>query len=212
VACNCCARDYEKMFGRKPAEREARRFRKRGLRGSAKALAELVGEVRDESVLEVGGGIGAIEIALLDAGATRATNVELATTYEDTARALLAERGLSERVDRRLGDFVAEADAIAPHDVVVMHRVVCCYPDVDALVGTAADRASRRMVLTYPQERVVVRAAFRIGNAVLRLRGSSFRAYVHPVRRIEAAAEAHGLTPTERRRHGLLWESLALSR
>ena len=200
------------MFGRKPAERQARGFRKRGLRGSAKALAGLAGDVRGESVLEVGGGIGAIEIALLEAGAGRATNVELAATYEDTARALLAERGLSDRVDRRLGDFVAEADAIEPHDVVVMHRVVCCYPDVDALVGAAAERASRRLVLTYPQERAAVRAAFSIGNAVMRLRGSTFRAYVHPVRRIEAAAEEHGLTPTERRRHGLLWESLALSR
>src|SRR5205807_1060885 len=86
--------------GRKPAEREARRFRKRGLRGSAKALAELAGDVGGESVLEVGGGVGTIEIALLESGAARATNVELAATYEDTARALLAERGLSVRASR----------------------------------------------------------------------------------------------------------------
>ena len=200
------------MFGRKPAEREARRFRKRGLRGSAKALAGLAGEMRGESVLEVGGGIGAIEIELLEAGAGRATNVELAATYEDTARALLAERGLTERVDRRLGDFVAEADAIEPHDVVIMHRVVCCYPDVDALVGTAADRSRRRMVLTYPQERAAVCAVFWVGNAFMWLRGSTFRAFVHPVGRIEAAAAAHGLTPDTRVRHGLLWESAAFSR
>jgi hypothetical protein len=199
------------MFGRKGADREARRFRKRGLRGSAKALAELAGDVEGETVLEVGGGAGAIEIALLEAGATRATNVELASTYEDAAHTLLAERGLSERVDRRLGDFVVDAAAIEPHDIVVMHRVVCCYPDVDALVGVAADHARRRMVLTYPQERALVRTAFRVGNALLRLRGSTFRAYVHPVRRIEAAAEAHGLAPETRVRHGFLWESAAFS-
>jgi magnesium-protoporphyrin O-methyltransferase len=208
---NCCARDYEKMFGRKTAEREVRRFRKRGLRGSAMALAELAGDVHGESVLEIGGGIGTIEIELLEAGADRTTNVELATTYEDSARALLGERGLSERVDRRIGDFVADAGEIPVHDVVVMHRVVCCYPDVDALVGAAADRARRRLVLTYPQERAIVRMGFRVGNALLRLRGSSFRAYVHPVRRIEAAAEAHGLTPETRVRHGLVWESAAFS-
>ena len=208
---NCCARDYEKMFGRKTAEREVRRFRKRGLRGSAMALAELAGDVHGESVLEIGGGIGTIEIELLEAGADRTTNVELATTYEDSARALLGERGLSERVDRRIGDFVADAGEIPAHDVVVMHRVVCCYPDVDALVGAAADRARRRLVLTYPQERAIVRMGFRFGNALLRLRGSSFRAYVHPVRRIEAAAEAHGLTPETRVRHGLVWESAAFS-
>jgi 2-polyprenyl-3-methyl-5-hydroxy-6-metoxy-1,4-benzoquinol methylase len=208
---SCCARDYEKVFGHKAAEREARRFRKRGLRGSAKALAELAGDVRGESVLEIGGGIGTIEIELLEAGAERTTNVELATTYEDTARALLAERGLNERVDRRIGDFVSGADSIEPHDVVVMHRVVCCYPDADTLVGAAADRARRRLVLTYPQERAIVRMGFRVGNALLRLRGSTFRAYVHPVRRIEAAAEAHGLAPETRVRHGLVWESAAFS-
>ncbi len=211
MAGSCCARDYEKVFGRKAADREARRFRRRGLRGSAKALAGLAGDVRGETVLEIGGGAGTIEVELLEAGATRATNVELATTYEQAALTLLAERGLSEQVDRRIGDFVSTADAIEPHDVVVMHRVVCCYPDVEALVGTAAERARRRMVLTYPQERMVVRAAFRLGNALLRLRGSTFRAYVHPIRRIEAAAQAHGLAPEERVRHGFVWESAAFS-
>ena len=205
----CCARDYEKVFGRKTAGRDARRFRRHGVRGSAKALAELAGDVRGESVLEVGGGVGAIEITLLEAGATRATNVELAATYEDAAQELLAERGLTGRVDRRIGDFVSAADAVEPHDVVVMHRVVCCYPDVDALVGVAAQHARRRMVLTYPQERGVLRAAVSVVNAVMRVSGSTFQVYLHPVDRIASAAAAHGLTLAERRRHGFVWESAA---
>ena len=200
------------MFGRKPAERQARSFRKRGLRGSAKALAGLAGEVRGESVLEVGGGIGAIEIELLEAGAARVTNIELAATYEDTARALLAERGLSERADRRVGDFVAEADAVEPHDVVVMHRVVCCYPDVEALLGAAADRTRRRLVLTYPQQRAWLRAGLAVVNGFLRLRGCGFRGYLHPVAGIVAAAESHGLQLERRVKHGLLWESASLAR
>jgi magnesium-protoporphyrin O-methyltransferase len=212
VAGACCARDYEKVFGRKTADRDARKFRRRGLRGSAQALAELAGDVRGGSVLEVGGGVGAIEIELLEAGAVRATNVELAATYEDAAGALLAERGLSERVDRRIGDFVAEADAVEPHDVVVMHRVVCCYPDVDTLVGIAAQHARERMVLTYPQERRVLRTAISLVNAAMRVRGSTFQVYLHPVDRIAAAAEAHGLTLAERRRHGFVWESAAFAR
>lgn len=168
--------------------------------------------MRGATVLEVGGGVGAIELELLAAGAERATNVELSGEYEEAAGELLAEHGATERVERRIGDFVATADTVAPHDVVVMHRVVCCYPDVDALVGAAAERARRRLVLTYPQERAIVRAGLAFVNAFLRLRGSTLRVYVHPVRRIEAVARAQGLAPTERRRHRLLWESLALSR
>ena len=52
-------------------------------------------------MLEVGGGVGAIELEFLAAGAERATNIELSGEYEDEAATLLAERGLTERVDRR---------------------------------------------------------------------------------------------------------------
>jgi magnesium-protoporphyrin O-methyltransferase len=206
---SCCARDYEKVFGRKTAARDARRFRKHGLRGSAKALAELAGDVHGESVLEVGGGVGAIEIELLEAGAQRATSVELASTYEDAAAGLLRERGLSGRAERRVGDFLAEESAILVHDVVVMHRVVCCYPDVDALVGAAAEHARRRLVLTYPQERTVLRAVISVVNAVMRVGGSTFRVYVHPFDRIASAAV--GMQLVERRRSGLVWESAAFT-
>jgi hypothetical protein len=208
----CCARDYEKVFGSRTAARDARRFRRRGLRGSAAALAELAGDVEGETVLEVGGGVGAIELTLLEAGAERATNVELAATYEDEAAGLLAERHLQGRVERRVADFVAAAASIPVHDVVVMHRVVCCYPDVDTLVGAAAERTHRMLLLTYPRERRVVRAAMAVLNAVMRLSGSTFRVYVHPVARMAAAARAHGLTLVERRRHGVAWESAAYGR
>jgi hypothetical protein len=208
----CCEprRAYERFFGAKQAERDARRYRRRGLNGTSRDLAELAGDVGGATVLEVGGGIGAIELELLGAGAERATNVELSGEYEEAAAGLLAERGLGERVDRRVADFVAEpSDA---HDVVVMHRVVCCYPDVDALVGAAAERARRRLLLTYPQERPWTRAGFLAINAGLRLSGSSFRVYVHPVARMLHAASAHGLSLGERRRRGLIWESAALVR
>lgn len=205
----CCARDYERVFGRKAAARDARRFRRRGLRGSAKDVVELAGDVRGATVLEVGGGVGAIELELLADGAERATNVELAATYETAAADLLAEHGMTERVERRIGDFVEEAPAIASHDVVVMHRVVCCYPDVEALVGAGAERARTRMVLTYPRERRLVRAGVAVVDAVMRLSGSSFQVYVHPFDRIAAAAT--GMRLAERRRSGFVWETTAFA-
>jgi 2-polyprenyl-3-methyl-5-hydroxy-6-metoxy-1,4-benzoquinol methylase len=208
----CCARDYERLFSGKAAERDARRFRKHGVRGSARTLVELAGEVSGATVLEVGGGVGGIELALLDAGAARATNIELSSTYEHSADELLAEHALSGRVDRRVGDFVAEADGIEPHDVVVLHRVVCCYPDVDALVGAAGERARDRLLLTYPQQRALVRLGAAGANLVFRLSGSTFRLYVHKRSRIDAAARRHGLAPATTVRHGLLWESTAFAR
>jgi 2-polyprenyl-3-methyl-5-hydroxy-6-metoxy-1,4-benzoquinol methylase len=209
----CCnSIDYRRLFSRKYASRDARRYRERGLGATSRALVDLAGDVEGATVLDVGGGIGAIELELLAAGAERATNVELSGGYEEAASALLTERGLSDRVDRRVADFVSEGDAVEPHDVVVLHRVVCCYPDVDALVGAAAEHARKCLVLTYPQEHLLMRLGLRVINLWLRVSGCGFRTYVHPVARILGAAEADGLRLVRRERQGFLWESAALVR
>ena len=209
----CCNPvDYRRLFSRKYASRDARRYRQRGLGGTSRALVELAGDVEGATVLDVGGGIGAIELELLAAGAKRATNVELSGGYEEAAAALLSERGLSDRVDRRVADFVAEGDAVEPHDLVVLHRVVCCYPDVDALMGAAAEHARKRLVLTYPQEHLPMRLGLRVINLWLRVSGCGFRTYVHPIARILGAAELRGLRLERRERQGFLWESAALVR
>ena len=212
VAGCCDPTDYRRLFSRKSAARDARRFRRRGLTGTARALVELAGEVSGATVLDVGGGIGSMELVLLAAGAERATNVELSGGYEEQAAALLAERGLADRVDRRVADFVTEGAAVEPHDLVVLHRVVCCYPDVDALMTAAADHALTRLVLTYPQERLPIRLGLRVINLWLRVSGCGFRTYVHPVARILGAAEARGLRLERRERGGFVWESASLVR
>ena len=208
----CTPTAYGKLFNRRVAAKDARRYRKRGLTGTARTLAELAGDVSGATVLDVGGGIGAIELELIRAGALRATNMEISGAYEDEAEKLLAEHGYAGSVDRRVGDFVADGNTVGEHDIVVLHRVVCCYPDADALVGEAATHAGRLLLLTYPQERWYVRAGVRVINVFLRLSGSGFRTYAHPVERIFAAAARHGLTPTAGERTGALWESASLSR
>ncbi len=207
----CCKPGgYERLFSAKQARLDARRYRKRGLAGTSRDLAELAGDVSGATVLEVGGGVGAIELELLAAGADRATNVELSGEYEEEAEKLIAERGLGERVDRRVADFVAEP--VEPHDVVVMHRVVCCYPDVDLLVSVAAAHTQRRLLLTYPRERPWTRAGIWAINLFMRISRSSFRAFVHPVARMTAAAEREGLTLERRERPGLIWENAVYER
>ena len=198
------------MFSAKQARLDARRYRKQGLGGTSRRLVELAGDVSRETVLEVGGGVGAIELDLLAAGADRATNVELSGEYEEEAATLLAERGLTGRVDRRVADFVNEP--VEPHDVVVMHRVVCCYPDVDRLVGIAAANTRRRLLLTYPRERPWTRAGIAAINFFMRISGSDFRAFVHPVARMTAAAEREGLALERREQPGLIWENAAYER
>jgi 2-polyprenyl-3-methyl-5-hydroxy-6-metoxy-1,4-benzoquinol methylase len=210
---SCCRPEsYGAFFSEKGARRALRRYRKRGLDRLSAQIAALIRErdVRGATVLEVGGGIGALEVELLEAGAERATNVELSPEYEAVASELAREHGLEERVERRVGDFVGEPD-LGAADAVVMNRVVCCYPDYEALVGTAADRTRHLLVFSFPRERALVRAAFGLMNLWLRLRRSDFRGFVHPPRAMLEVAQRRGMTPVVDRR-GTFWQVAALER
>ncbi|HEU4449073.1 MAG TPA: class I SAM-dependent methyltransferase [Gaiellaceae bacterium] len=210
----CCApKGYARLFGRRAARRDARRYERSGLDAmGARMVAFLVGRgIEGASVLEIGGGVGALQVELLRAGAGRATNLELSPEYEDAARALLREHGLEERAERRLGDVVAEPALASPADAVVMHRVVCCYPDADALVGAAAERARRHLVLTFPRDRRLIRAGARLLNVGFRLLRWDYRTFVHPPAAIVAAAERRGLTLAHESRSAV-WQLAALER
>lgn len=42
---------------------------------------------------------------------------------------MLEAAGMADRVTRRFLDIAQTPDGVEPADVVVLHRVVCCYPD-----------------------------------------------------------------------------------
>jgi SAM-dependent methyltransferase len=208
---SCCGSEaYGRFFGSKGARRALRRYRRRGLDRLTRLIFDVVSaRAKGATVLEGGGGIGDLQVELLDAGAAGAVNVELSPEYEETARELLRERGVEPRVERRIGDFVDEDVAAA--DVVVLNRVVCCYPDYARLLRAAADRTRTTLVVTFPAERPLTRAVFAAMNTWLRLRRSDFRGFVHPVNEMLGVLRDRGLTPTENRR-GTFWQLVAVGR
>jgi magnesium-protoporphyrin O-methyltransferase len=209
---NCCARGYERFFGERTARRDARRYRRKGLDSTAQSMVDELARrgVAGTSVLEVGGGVGGIELELLKRGAVTATNVELSHGYDDEAARLAAEAGVEERVEQRHGDFVELEASIGRADVVVMHRVVCCYPDPDVLVRAAAAHAQRLLALSYPRDRWWTRAGARVMNAVLRMVWG-FESFIHPPAAILGAAQAQGLDPVHQGT-GWLWATAVLER
>jgi len=131
-------------------------------------------------VLEIGGGVGELDIELLQAGAARAQNLELSPAYEQQARKLAEQAGVQGRLDWRIHDLAQDPGAVAPADLVVLHRVVCCYPDYERLLGAAADHARRALVFSYPPRNLLSRAFYVVFNLVMRLTGSGFRGFAHP--------------------------------
>lgn len=141
----------------------------------------LVGKgITGASVLEFGGGVGGLSMDLLAAGAATATNVELSTAYRDASSALALEAGLEDRFQLLAGDAIELASEIDDADIVVMNRVVCCYPDGDDLMDVAVDKARRWLGVSFPTVHAVSRVVIGAENWLRKRRGSDFRAFVHP--------------------------------
>lgn len=210
----CCGSGAcEEMFKPRFARRTLRRYRKKGL---DKLEREMVASVPARAldgarVLEIGGGIGAIQAELLASGAGQGEIVELVAAYEPYARELAREKGFGNRSTFRVVDVLEHPELVAPADVVVLNRVVCCTPDGVRLTGVAARLAVRMLVLTFPRDRFLMRGLMRVGNFFLRLMGRSFRVFVHPRTSLHGAAQAEGMQLVKAG-HGLVWEFLALQR
>jgi hypothetical protein len=211
---SCCSpKGYEEFFGEGMARRDANRYRRKGLTGPALRIADYLRTrgIGGSTVLGVGAGVGSLELELLKAGASHATAIELSPAYEPHALELAREAGLEDRVERRILDFAAAPDEAPRADAVVLNKVVCCYPDYEALVGAAARHAERSLVLTFPRSAWWTRLGIKLANAVERLRRQAFRAYVHPPEAVLAVAEAEGLRRAAEHR-GFVWQFAAFER
>ena len=202
----CCTTpaSLEGVFDEKMAAYDLRRYRRKGPRRSTRLLlGALTSEgVEGKTLLDVGGGVGAIQHELLDAGAWAATSVEASQPYLNAARLESKRRGHAGRAWFRHGDFVELAATIEAADVVTLDRVVCCYPDLEGLIRTSAARARMVYGLVYPRDTRLVRIGFAIANLVLRLLRKQMRAFVHPVADIERSVEECGLAPRYAARAG----------
>ena len=214
-AVTCCnPRGCDEIFGGRFARRVARRYRRRGLDRTAARIVAFIEQagVEDASVLEIGGGVGEIQLELLKRGAAHAVNLELSPAYDAEARRLLREAGIDEaRVERRLHDIAGDPGAVEAADVVVLHRVVCCYPDYERLLGAAAARARRVLVFSHPPRTLASRMFVRTQNLVLRLSGKDFRTFAHPPQAMLDVCRAQGLSPTYAH-PGAMWQVEGLSR
>jgi 16S rRNA G966 N2-methylase RsmD len=211
---DCCDRTgYQTVFSDRFARRVARMYCRRGLDRTQRRLVTFLTErgIEHAAVLEIGGGVGEIQIELLSRGARKATNLEISRNYEPEAAALLERFGMVDRVQRRFVDIATSPNAVEPADVVVLHRVVCCYPDYERLLSAAAGHAKRLLVYSHPPRNSLIRMIISCENLLHRLRGSDFRAFVHPPAAMIKTAEAQGMSVSYRHR-GVSWHVVGLER
>ncbi len=188
------------------AERDLRRYRRRGADATTWLMLAELGRwpLEGRRLLDIGGGIGVISKELAGTGVASATIVEASPAYLEVARREAGSQYGTRPTQFILGDFAVIADTLPCADVVTLDRVVCCYPDAEALLQQAAARARQLLAFTYPRDRWYVRTLIVLENFWLRLTGKEFRAFVHAPERMGAVLEAAGLVRATRR-ETLVW-------
>jgi magnesium-protoporphyrin O-methyltransferase len=190
-----------------------RRYLRKGLGSDELLIADWASEggLDGASVLEVGGGVGALQAELLRRGAARGAVVDVVPAFEPYARELARAVGVADRSAWLHADLVEQPDAVPPADVVALRRVVCCSPYGPALLEAAARLTRRSLLASYPRPTAAARAVARVQNALFRLLRREFRVFVHGREELDAAAGEHGLHRSRTQR-GAVWETAAYER
>lgn len=191
--CTQC-QGLEELFSEEYVAKELKRYRKRGPDKTTRMLIEALKKenVNGLTLLDIGGGLGAIQHEMLRSGVQKVTDVEASTAYLTAAKAETARRGYAERVHYQHGNFVDLAENVTPADIVTLDRVICCYPDMQKLVRLSVSRAVKYYGLVFPREDWWMKVWHALQSLFLRFTKSNFRTFLHPTKDVEELVNNYG--------------------
>lgn len=159
----------------------AKQFRKKGLAKEQKLLLEGIRKVPigEKNLLDIGCGVGALHLSLLQEGAAHAVGVDLAEGMIEKAKQFAQDKGLGEKTTYIVGDFVHVSDTVPEADITLLDKVVCCYENLDGLLEQSIGRTRSVYALTHPNENIVVKLMFQALIACSKLIRMQFRPFWH---------------------------------
>ena len=192
----CCQyQGIENMFDKKTAERELKRYLKKGPRKTTVMLLDAIHKegVQGLDFLDIGGGIGAIQYDLIKAGASSGTSIEASSAYIDVVKKEALQNGLGEKIDFKYGDFTTTASDVDTADIVTLDKVICCYDDMSELVTLSSKLARKIYAVIYPRDVWWTKLAILFMNFYSTVKGSSFRVFIHPTKKVGKIIFGNGL-------------------
>lgn len=202
----CCA--FENAFDADYAEGDLEDYLKHGPAKSTLVLLRAVQaltDVRHATVLDIGGGVGTVQLELLKAGASSTFDVDGSSAYIAVAKREAARQGYANRSGFLHGDFTQVADQVEAADIVTLDRVICCYPDMRSLVDVAARKTQRVLGLVWPREAWWMHAGVAVFNLFERFSKYPLYQTLHAQSDVDAVAGAHGLAMKHAQNVGL-WQ------
>ena len=193
---DCCqCQGIESMFDKKSAKRDLKRYLKKGPSTTTKILLNAVNKigVQGMTFLDIGGGIGAIQYALIKWGALNGVSIEASSAYIDSIKEETGKNNLTEKVVFKHGDFTTIASDLNSSDIVTLDKVICCYDDMNRLVDLSSKLARKIYAVVYPRDNWWIKLFLPIINFYPKIKGSSFRLFIHPTNKVEDIIIKNGL-------------------
>ena len=210
--CRQC-QGIETFFSKNLAAKELKGYRKKGPAKTTRLLIEALKAegIEGMTLLDIGGGVGAIQHELLKDGAESAISVEASSAYVEAAKEEAERQGHANRLTQHHGNFVDIVPDIPPADIVTLDRVICCYHDMQALVGLSSAKASRFYGVVYPRDIWWVRIGFAVMNIGVKVLRNPFRGFVHPTKEVDEVVSGNGLKQRFYRKT-LIWQVVLYAR
>jgi magnesium-protoporphyrin O-methyltransferase len=208
---NCCKSNQclgiEEVFDTGMAESDLKRYTKKGPSKATRRLLEALRkyELRGESLMDIGGGIGIIQHELVQDEIKSVVNVDASPAYSEFAKREAVRRGYDDRAQYLVGDFVDLASDLEPADIVTLDRVICCYDDMEALVSASVKKSKRLLGVIYPIDRFIFRFVFAAVNFIQNLFNRNYNMFAHRNEEVEALIAAGGFNRKYYHR-GFLWQ------
>lgn len=191
--CDTCLA-VDDFFSGKRARKKYKKYLKSGADQSTKKLIAAIIEknVEGATLLDIGGGLGAIHHELIEAGVSHAKCADASSDYISISKKEGERRNHSDKLSYHFGNYLDGASEIGNAEIVTLDKVICCFDDMKELVNISSSNATRYYALIFPREKWWTRLLIKFGNTMFPLFGKDFRIYLHPEKEVESIVIGNG--------------------
>ena len=181
----CCG--FDDTFNARLAKKELKQYLKSGPSKTTRKLLEKLEKtsIAGKSLMDIGGGIGAIQFELFKKGLKSAASVDASPAYLESSKKAAQNLSLEDKITYEQGDFVDIASSLNHADITTLDKVICCYENYEDLVKLSVQKTNQVYGIILPRDVWWVRSVNAIGNWFRNITRSKFKSYVHSMSAIE---------------------------
>lgn len=210
---SCQCQGCERFFSDKMAQRELKSYRKKGAGKATQILIDVLSDqgIENSDLLDIGGGVGAIQFELIKQGISSVVGVDGSSGYLGAAQEEAERLGVLDKVAYQHGNFVELASDLEPVDVVTLDKVICCFDDMKGLVSSSVGLAQKYYGVVFPIDAWWLRVIDKVLNSYMRIVKNPYRAFTHATEDVEKIIFNNGLKRIFYQRQSI-WQVIVYAR